>query len=179
MSNLISRRSDQCKVHVVIVKHSSSLFFPEVYGAESAKTLLYIIPDGWLIPGVISSKNWRRSIDNIRDIFVLNVDYDRTLATRLRAFQRRPAYVLEYNPFKKTIPPNGNFKLTGIWVFEPNNDDRYLYLTTKMSPSTLPKLYKSPSLIGPQFIVLLELQKSLNFTPIFVPDYQLAQKEHL
>ncbi|OXA49259.1 hypothetical protein Fcan01_15426 [Folsomia candida] len=178
MSSFVAKLSNQCKVHVAIVKHSSSLSFPKVSAEDNAKTLVHIVPDGWLIPGRISRKYWRRSIDNIRDIFVLNVDYDRTLATRLRAFQQRPTYVLEYNPFKETIVPNGNFKLSSIWVFEPNGPDRDMVLTIPINSTTMSKLYAFPSLIAPRFIVLLELMKHLNFTPLFVLDYELVQKEH-
>ncbi|OXA38433.1 hypothetical protein Fcan01_26870 [Folsomia candida] len=178
MSSSISRRSDQCKVHVVIVKHSTSPYFPKVYGDDNAKTLVYILPYNRGIPYVISNKYWRRSIDNIRDIFVLNVDYDRMIATALRAFQQRPIQVVEYDPLQEMGQPKGNFKLGYIWVFEPDGTDRNVYHTTRMNPSTLPKLHALSKLIAPRFIVLFELKRYLNFTPLFVLDYELAQKEH-
>lgn len=98
MSSSISRRWNQCKVHVVILKdYSSSPYFPLVSGGDNAKTLVYILPDGWPIPGRVINKDWLWLIDSIRDIFVVNVNYDINHIAMLRAFQHRPAEIVEYD----------------------------------------------------------------------------------
>lgn len=99
MSASISGRSDQCKVHVVLVQHSSVLYFPRVSGEDNAETLVYIVPYNWPIPSLILQECvWL--LDNFRDSFVLYVSYDMDKVTRQRAFQRRPTQVVEYYPAK-------------------------------------------------------------------------------
>ncbi|OXA38429.1 hypothetical protein Fcan01_26874 [Folsomia candida] len=105
MSSSISRRSDQCKVHVVILKHSSQLSFPTVVGEDNGKTLIYIIPDQMRIPTVIIEQDWRSLIDKIWHIFVLNVDYDVNRLIVFRAFLQRQTHVLRYDPGKETLGP--------------------------------------------------------------------------
>lgn len=104
-SSSISRRPDQCKAHVVI---ANSPYFPFVSGEDTAKTLVYVMPASFRIPDVVINHLWRFLIDNIRDIFVFHVNYDDKnnvkMPNRLRAFQQRPTYVLEYDP------------LQGIWI---------------------------------------------------------------
>lgn len=98
ISASISRRSDQCKVHIVIVMHFPLFHLPTVTGEDKAETLVYITPDGWHMSEIIVNKHWLGFIDHIRDIFVLTVNYDINKITVLRAFQHQPNEVVEYDP---------------------------------------------------------------------------------
>ncbi|OXA40827.1 ATP synthase epsilon chain, chloroplastic [Folsomia candida] len=180
MSSSISRRWNQCKVHVVILKdYSSSPYFPLVSGGDNAKTLVYILPDGWPIPGRVINKDWLWLIDSIRDIFVVNVNYDINHIAMLRAFQHRPAEIVEYDSSQGVPLPSGNFNLANIWVLEPTEATKpNIYPSSILYPAELPNLTELPTLIAPRFIVLHQLQKYLNFTPIFVQDIQLAIEDH-
>ncbi|OXA49253.1 hypothetical protein Fcan01_15420 [Folsomia candida] len=116
-----------------------------------------------------------------KDIFVLHVDYDDSNDVSkpiiFSAFQQRPTHVWQYDPERDLPQPSGNFGLTWIWVFEPDSVDRNFYISTPINPSKLSELYELPTFIVPRFLVLLHLQRYLNFTLAFVLNYDLAQKE--